>query len=143
MAQTSAHVLSASHTHIIPGDTTHQAFQLLHVGYVALPLIAGLDKFFFLLTNWDQYLSPTFASMLPATFPFMLLVGIVEIAAAFVVAFKPRIGAYVVALWLWAIIINLLSLGNFYDIALRDFGLSIGALALARLSVSSDTTATE
>jgi hypothetical protein len=108
---------------------------LLHIGFAALPVIAGIDKFFHWLVNWDQYLAPLATEILPVSgHTFMLAVGVVEVAAGLLVAFRPRIGAYVVALWLWGIIVNLLLIPGFYDIALRDFGLSIGALALARLS---------
>ena len=113
----------------------NQAFRLLHVGFAVLPILAGLDKFFDLLGNWDQYLAPVVTRVLPlGTHTFMLIVGVIEIIAGLVVAFRPQIGAYVVALWLWGIIVNLLLLGGYYDIALRDFGLSLGAIALARLS---------
>jgi hypothetical protein len=96
---------------------------------------AGLDKFFHLLVNWDQYLAPLVTQILHASVhAFMLVVGVIEIAAGIVVVLRPQIGAYIVALWLWGIILNLLLAGGFYDIALRDFGLSLGALALARLS---------
>jgi uncharacterized membrane protein YphA (DoxX/SURF4 family) len=102
---------------------------------VALPILAGLDKFFHLLVNWDQYLAPLATQVLPVSgHTFMLVVGVIEIAAGLLVAVRPRIGAYVVALWLWGIIANLLLVPGFYDIALRDFGLSLGALALARIS---------
>jgi hypothetical protein len=112
-----------------------QAYQVLLVGIAALPVIAGLDKFFHLLVNWDQYLAPLASSLLPVSgHTFMLAVGVIEVAAGLLVAFRPRIGAYVVALWLWGIVINLLPVPGFYDVALRDFGLSLGALALARLS---------
>ena len=88
-----------------------------------------------LLVNWDQYLAPLVTQILPVTaHTFMLVVGVIEIAAGILVAIQPRIGAYVVALWLWGIILNLLLVPGFYDVALRDFGLSLGALALARLS---------
>ena len=113
----------------------YQAYQILHVGFVVLPIVAGLDKFFHLLVNWDQYLAPLVTRVLPVSgHAFMLAVGVIEVAAGFLVAFRPRVGAYVVALWLWGIIVNLLLVPGFYDIALRDFGLSLGALALARLS---------
>jgi hypothetical protein len=108
---------------------------MLHVGFAALPILAGLDKFSHFLVNWDQYLAPLARWLLPVSgHSFMLFVGVVEIAAGVLVAVRPRIGAYVVALWLWGIIINLLLVPGYYDIALRDFGLSLGALALARLS---------
>jgi hypothetical protein len=113
----------------------YQAYVMLHVGFAALPIIAGADKFFHLLVNWDQYLAPVATQVLPVSgHTFMLVVGVIEIAAGLLVAMRPRIGAYVVALWLWGIIANLLLIPGFYDIALRDFGLSVGALALARLS---------
>jgi uncharacterized membrane protein YphA (DoxX/SURF4 family) len=114
---------------------SYQAYQILHSGFVAAPVIAGIDKFFHLLVNWDTYLAPAIAKMSPlGAHGLMLVVGVIEIVAGLLVAFKPRIGAYVVALWLCGIIINLLLMHNYYDIALRDFGLSLGALALARLS---------
>jgi uncharacterized membrane protein HdeD (DUF308 family) len=113
----------------------YQSYLLLLTGFAALPIIAGVDKFFHLLVNWDQYLAPLATRILPVSgHTFMLAVGVIEIAAGLLVAFRPRIGAYVVALWLWGIIANLLLVPGFYDIAVRDFGLSVGALALARLS---------
>jgi hypothetical protein len=115
----------------------YQAYVILYAGFIALPILAGADKFFHFLVNWDQYLAPAFAGLLPASVTphmFMLAVGVVEIVAGLVVAAKPGIGAYVVALWLWGIIVNLLMIPGYYDVALRDFGLSLGALALARLS---------
>src|SRR5436853_1652372 len=114
----------------------YQAYQILHLAFVLAPIIAGLDKFFHLLVNWDMYLAPIVPMTLHMTaHTFMLIVGAIEIVAGLIVAFKPRIGAYIVAIWLWGIIVNLLiSPNRFFDIALRDFGLSLGALALARLS---------
>ena len=113
----------------------YQSYLILVTGFAVLPIIAGFDKFFQLLVNWDQYLAPQATQVLPVSeHTFMLAVGVIEIAAGLLVALRPRIGAYVVALWLWGIIINLLLIPGFYDIALRDFGLSVGALALARLS---------
>jgi hypothetical protein len=89
--------------------------------------------------NWDSYVAPVIARMLPmSVHTFTLLVGVVEISAAVVVAIRPRIGAYIVAAWLWLIIINLLLVPGYYDIALRDFRLPLGALALGRLSVEFD-----
>ena len=113
----------------------YQAYQLLYLGFVVAPLVAGLDKFTQVLTNWDMYLAPVVAGLLPfSAHTFMLLVGLVEIAAAVLVAVRPQIGAYVVAAWLAGIVINLLPIPAYFDIALRDFGLMLGALALARLS---------
>ena len=114
---------------------SRQAYQLLHVAFVAAPVLAGIDKFLHVLVNWDMYLAPAIAKLSPVGgHALMLAVGVIEVIAGLLVALKPRIGAYVVAFWLWGIIINLLLIPNYYDIALRDFGLSLGALALARLS---------
>lgn len=130
-------------TQHVSGETSHhaerQAYQLLHWGFVAAPVIAGLDKFAGLLTNWDAYLAPVFARTLGgAAHGFMLVVGVIEVIAGLVVAIRPRIGAYVVAAWLAGIILNLLLSGKYFDIALRDFGLFLGALALGRLALVFD-----
>jgi hypothetical protein len=120
---------------LLTARPAYQAYLMLYVGFAALPVVAGLDKFFSVLTPWEQYLAPIVTQLVPVSaHGFMLAVGVIEIAAGILVAVRPRIGAYVVALWLWGIIINLFLVPGFYDIALRDFGLSLGALALARLS---------
>ena len=114
---------------------SQQAFRILHFGFTVAPIIAGLDKFASILTDWTQYLAPVFPQMLgvsPETF--MLGVGVIEVIAGLLVAVKPRIGGYVVAAWLFGIIVNLLIRGEYFDIALRDLGLMLGALALARLA---------
>jgi hypothetical protein len=114
-----------------------QAYQILRIGFTIAPIIAGLDKFFHLLTDWNQYLAPFIPRMLGiSATTFMMIVGVIEIVAGLVVWFKPRFGGYLVMAWLWGIIINLLLIPGYYDIALRDFGLSLGALALARLAES-------
>src|SRR3954469_19419646 len=113
----------------------YQAYQILHLGFVLAPIIAGLDKFSHLLVNWDMYLAPVIARLSPiGGHGLMLLVGVIEVIAGILVAIKPRIGAYVVSAWLLGIVINLLIIPGYFDIALRDFGLSLGALALGRLS---------
>lgn len=112
---------------------SNQAYHLLHLAFTIIPIAAGLDKFFNLLTQWPQYLSSTY-NVFGNAHTTMLVVGVIEIIAGIGVWLKPNIFSYIVALWLLAIIINLLVLGNFYDIALRDLGLLLGALALARLS---------
>ncbi len=117
----------------------YYAYQLLHIAFTIAPIIAGLDKFFNLLTSWEQYLSPAF-NIIGNAHATMLIVGVVEIIAGIGVWLRPKIFSYIVALWLLSIIINLLILGKFYDIALRDFGLFLGALALACLSKSSQKT---
>jgi uncharacterized membrane protein YphA (DoxX/SURF4 family) len=114
---------------------SHQAFLLLRFGFTVAPIIAGLDKFLHLLTNWDKYLAPFIPNTLgiqPHTF--MLAVGVVEIIAGLVVALQPRFGGYLVAAWLLGIIVNLVAVGGYLDVALRDLGLLLGALSLARLA---------
>lgn len=111
----------------------YQAYQILHVGFTVAPIVAGLDKFFNLLVNWEQYL-PSFVTNLVGGHYLMMIVGVIEIVAGLGVAFKPKIFAYVVAAWLLLIIANLLMIPGYFDVALRDFGLALGALALARLS---------
>jgi hypothetical protein len=119
----------------IASSPAHQAFRILHFGFTVAPILAGLDKFFHLLVNWDQYVPGLVARVSPIqTHTLMLVVGVIEIVAGIGVAFKPRIFAYVVAAWLALIIINLLLIPGYFDVALRDFGLFLAALALARLS---------
>jgi hypothetical protein len=114
-----------------------QAYEILHWGFVAAPVLAGLDKFFDKLTTWERYLSPQFASLSPLSrHGSMELVGVIEMGAALLVAVKPKIGGVVVAVWLGGIILNLALLGNYWDVALRDLGLLLGALALSRLAVA-------
>lgn len=125
----------AVRTDVAVGAPWRHAFRILHLGFVAAPTIAGLDKFFHLLVNWDQYLAPAIARMLPVgPHTFMQVVGVIEIVAGLLVAVKPKIGGMVVAAWLAGIILNLLIAGNYFDVALRDFGLMLGALALSRLA---------
>jgi hypothetical protein len=118
-------------------DPAYQGFFLLRTVFTIAPILFGLDKYFHVLVNWDRYLAPDVVNHLPWTaHQVMYGVGAIEILAGLVVAFWPRFGAYLVAAWLAAIIVNLLLIGDFYDIALRDFGLLIGALALARLATA-------
>jgi hypothetical protein len=120
---------------------TYQAYQILHLAFVVAPVVAGLDKFFHLLTDWDAYVAPVFRGLLGGAggvHAFMLIVGVVEIAAGITVALRPRIGAYVVAGWLVAIIVDLVASGHYLDVALRDVGLCLAALALGRLAVVHD-----
>jgi hypothetical protein len=117
----------------------YQGYQLLHVGFVVAPLVAGLDKFSNILVDWTQYLAPVFPSILGITpQTFMRIVGVVEIVAAIGVAVKPKVFGWVVSAWLVGIIINLLIKGQYYDVALRDLGLAIGAAALARIATRFD-----
>lgn len=116
-----------------------QAYRILHFAFTAAPVIAGLDKFFHLLCNWDQYLAPWIAALSPVGgHTLMLLAGVVETAAGILVAVKPRIGAPLVSAWLCLIMLNLITMGSYLDVALRDLGLALGALALWRLAVDFD-----
>ncbi len=114
----------------------YQAYQILHVILTLIPIGAGLDKFVHMLVNWDKYVSPLVARFSPLpVHTLMMAVGIVEVVAGLIVAFVPRVGAWIVAIWLWLIVINLLSIPGYFDIAVRDIGLSLAAVALARLGV--------
>ncbi|MEE2568276.1 hypothetical protein V1638_02540 [Pseudarthrobacter sp. J64] len=116
-------------------EQSRQAFLLLRTVFTVAPIVFGLDKFTNILTDWTIYLAPIATSVVPLPAQtLMYIVGVVEIVAGIAVALRPRFGSALVALWLLGIIINLLLLGGFYDIALRDFGLLVGALALNRLS---------
>src|SRR5437763_10542919 len=119
----------------IASSPAHQAYRILQFGFTVAPILAGLDKFFHLLVNWDQYLPGVVANASPIpAHTLMLIVGVIEIVAGIGVALKPRIFAYIVAAWLALIIINLLLIPGYFDVALRDLGLCLGALALGRLS---------
>lgn len=114
-----------------------EAFLLLRTVFTVAPILFGLDKFANLLTDWPHYLAPWINSIVPGTGQqAMYLVGVVEVVAGLLVAWRPKLGAPVVALWLAGIIVDLLTLGDFYDVALRDFGLFVAAVALWRLAQS-------
>ncbi|MBP7075215.1 MAG: hypothetical protein KBA81_07525 [Rhabdochlamydiaceae bacterium] len=116
-------------------DPSYQAFRILQFTFAFAPILAGLDKFFYSLTNWSNYISPFVLQILQYhDRGFMMVVGVIEIIAGIGVIFRPKLFAYVVALWLFGIIINLLMTGNYFDIALRDLGLLLSAVALAKLS---------
>ena len=117
----------------------YDAYRVLRLGFTVAPIVAGLDKFFNLLVNWEQYVPP-FVNRLSGghSHELMLAVGVIEIVAGLGVAFKPKIFAYVVSAWLLLIVANLLMIPGYFDVALRDFGLALGALALARLSSTFD-----
>lgn len=116
-------------------DPAFQAFTLLRLAFTVAPILFGLDKFFDVTVDWERYLAPWIDDIVPGSAATaMYIVGVVEIAAGLLVALKPRYGAYVVAAWLGGIIFNLLTYSGYYDIALRDFGLMLGALTLARLA---------
>lgn len=120
---------------IVYPEQVGAAKKILHFIYVLVPFVAGLDKFFEYLVDWNRYLAPEIPRMFRIDGgTFMLWVGVIEIIVALITAITPRVGGRLVALWLWLIIINLFMIPGFYDIILRDFGLSLGALALVKLS---------
>lgn len=120
-------------------DPAEQAFLILRTAFTVAPIVFGLDKFFHLMVNWDLYLAPALSDPLPfSPHQLMYAVGVTEIIAGIVVAIHPRLGAPVVAAWLVGIIVNLLLIPRFYDVALRDFGLFLAAVALSRLATKYD-----
>lgn len=112
-----------------------EAYSLLLFGFVAAPILAGLDKFFHLMVDWDKYVAPFVDALLGGYgSQFMMVAGVVEIVAGIGMWVRPRLFSYIVAAWLGGIILNLLLIPGFFDVALRDLGLLLGALALGRLS---------
>jgi uncharacterized membrane protein YphA (DoxX/SURF4 family) len=121
-------------------DPGYQAFWLLRIAFTVAPILFGADKFANILVNWEKYLAPWIRDVSPLSATHtMRVVGVIEIVAGVAVALKPRYAAYIVAAWLAGIIINLLSYSGYYDVALRDFGLMLGALTLARLASKYDS----
>ena len=122
------------------GDPVAQSFMLLRIGFTVAPILFGLDKFAGVLTDdWTRYLAPAFNDVIPGSAAdAMHIVGVVEILAGLTVAVMPRFGGLLVAGWLGGIIVNLLLVGGYGDIALRDFGLLLGALTLARLATAGE-----
>src|SRR3954452_11912222 len=120
-------------------DAGHDAFLMLRVAFSVAPILFGLDKFFNVLTDWPQYLAGWVDDLMPGSAQdFMYAVGAIEIVAGILVALRPRYGAPVVVLWLAGIIVNLVTGPGYYDVALRDFGLLLGALTLTRLALAYD-----
>ena len=128
---------------VLRSDPAAQAFSLLRVAFTVAPILFGLDKFAGVLTDdWTKYLAPQFDALIPGSAQTaMYFVGAVEVVAGIVVAVAPRFGGLLVAAWLAGIIVNLLLVGGYGDIALRDFGLLVGALTLSRLAYSTQTPA--
>lgn len=118
------------------GNPVYQAYRILHVGFTVAPILAGIDKFTHILCNWDQYLAPWVAHLSPISgHTLMMIAGVIEVVAGILVAIRARVGAPIVGVWLCLIIVNLLSMGTYFDIALRDLGLALGAFALWRLTL--------
>ncbi|PNG23251.1 DoxX family membrane protein [Streptomyces cahuitamycinicus] len=121
-------------------DPGYQAFTILRVGFTVAPILFGLDKFTNLLVDWPTYLAPWINDIVPGSAQAaMYAVGVIEIVAGVAVALAPRFGGWLVAGWLAGIIVNLLTIPGHYDVALRDFGLLLGAVALARLAQRYET----
>jgi hypothetical protein len=126
-----------SHRPSVRDNPAYQAYLTLRVGFVVAPILFGLDKLTNLLADWTTYLAPTIDRLVPGSATSaMLAVGVIEVVAGLVVAIRPKVGGYLVAAWLAGIITNLLLLGDHYDVALRDLGLLLAALALARLATA-------
>ena len=119
-------------------DSAYRAYELLYFVYIAAPVIFGADKFFNALTDWSQYVAPIVERWLGEAPDILRGAGCIEMAAGLLVALNPRAGGVAVALWLWGIVATLLLLGDFYDVALCDFALSMGALALSFLAAEYD-----
>lgn len=112
-----------------------RVWTILKFTYGLVPIVAGLDKFTNILTDWSQYLNPAIVNMIPVTPEgFMMIVGVIEIAAGFIVLFRTELGAYIVSAWLLAIAVTLLTSGRFLDVAVRDTVMAIGAFCLGRLT---------
>jgi uncharacterized membrane protein len=119
----------------VRAENADRAFQLLRTVFTIAPIAFGLDKFANLLTDWERYLAPWINDLVPGTaHTAMLIVGVIEIVAGIGVAVRPQFGGLLVAAWLAGIIVNLVTMGEYYDVALRDFGLLVAALALALLA---------
>ncbi len=130
---------TSSATSLVGTSGADRAFFLLRTVFVIAPIAFGLDKFAEVLTEWDGYLAPWINDIVPGSaHDAMLIIGVIEIVAGLAVAVVPRYGALIVAAWLAGIIVDLVTLGDFYDVALRDFGLFVGALALAALAFDRD-----
>jgi uncharacterized membrane protein YphA (DoxX/SURF4 family) len=134
-ATTAGAAPAAAPTTALRSDPAYQAFTLLRVAFTVAPILFGLDKFANVMVEWDVYLAPWINDIVPGSADdAMYAVGVIEIIAGLLVAFRPRFGAPLVAAWLGGIIVNLLTYSGYYDIALRDFGLMLGALTLTRLA---------
>ena len=124
----------------IKADPGYQAFWLMRIAFTIAPILFGIDKFANVLVDWEKYLAPWIRNVSPLSATgTMHVVGVIEIVAGVAVALKPRYAAYIVAAWLAGIVINLLSYSGYYDVALRDFGLMLAALTLARLASKYDS----
>jgi uncharacterized membrane protein YphA (DoxX/SURF4 family) len=138
MSTTTGNYGSSSHTTAAvrtTGSAVDRVITIMKLTYGIVPIVAGADKFTHLLVNWDQYLAPQIANILPfAPHTFMLIVGVIEMIAGLIVLIKPHVGSVIVCLWLLGIAFNLLLTGQYYDIAVRDTVMAIGAFSLFTLT---------
>jgi len=135
MSTVTANYAGHSHEARTTMSAVDRVITILRFTFGLVPIVAGADKFTDILTNWDQYLAPAVANMLPfAPHTFMLIVGVIEIVAGLIVLAKPRVGSIIVCLWLLGIAINLVMTGKYYDVAVRDVVMAIGAFSLFTLS---------
>ena len=129
----------ASSTPLLQREAGYHAFLMLRLAFALAPVLFGVDKFFNVMTDWPKYLAGWVNDLMPGSAQdFMYFVGGVEILAGIIVALRPKLGAPIVVAWLGGIILNLVSGPGYYDVALRDFGLMLGALTLTRLAVAYD-----
>ncbi|MFC7881053.1 DoxX family membrane protein [Streptomyces sp. NPDC057376] len=140
MSSATTSTTSATPRRAVLSDPGYQAFMILRIGFTVAPILFGLDKFTNLLVDWPTYLAPWIDDIVPGSAQAaMYAVGAIEIVAGIAVALAPRFGGWLVAGWLAGIIVNLLTIPGYYDVALRDFGLLLGAVALARVAQRYDT----
>lgn len=117
-----------------------RVYRLMKLTYGLVPIVAGLDKFTNLLTDWEKYLNPTIAQILPfSPHTFMLIVGIIEVIAGLIVLYRPALGAYIVSAWLALIALSLLATKGYLDVAVRDLVMAIGAYSLAQIALTTGT----
>ncbi|MFH8239139.1 hypothetical protein [Streptomyces sp. NPDC018321] len=140
MSSATTSTTSATPRRAVLSDPGYQAFMILRIGFTVAPILFGLDKFTNLLVDWPTYLAPWIDDIVPGSAQAaMYAVGAIEIVAGIAVALAPRFGGWLVVGWLAGIIVNLLTIPGYYDVALRDFGLLLGAVALARVAQRYDT----
>jgi hypothetical protein len=127
-------------TAVVTSPAVERVYKLMKLTYGLVPIVAGLDKFTNLLTDWEKYLNPTMAQILPfSAHTFMLIVGVIEVIAGLIVLSRPALGAYIVSAWLALIGLSLLASGAYLDVAVRDLVMAIGAYSLAQLARATGT----
>src|SRR5688572_23491341 len=125
---------------VLTSPRVERVYKLMKLTYGLVPIVAGLDKFTNLLTDWEKYLNPTIAQLLPFTpHTFMLIVGVIEVIAGLIVLWRPALGAYIVSAWLTLIALSLLATGGYLDVAVRDLVMAIGAYSLAQIAHATGT----